>query len=505
MKNKPLFKHDLIKLLRSFTAKEQKRFLMFLNSEFFVTRKALVILYTELIKFHPLYTNVSCSKESLYSIVYPGMNYNGGTMRDLLSSLYEAAAEFIAIDSMIKNNNTLSQKIYELSQRGLHKNAAKLIREFSAIKGNSGFIDSSYFLERYKLQVMNINLKMIFSNRTSKKSITRLTEDFRSAEEFLLLYSFMEITANFSNLIIFEDRFIDSPADGDFIKAVNEICDSSLYKLVKSKSQYSFVAELYIAMIQAFQKAGNFKYYEKYRNLVKASLPHLSNDEISMHYSKLISCCILGAKYSKHPDNYNSELLKLYLIFLENGYYRDNKTRYIPVNLFRTVVLQAVKLKKLQWLLRVINRFVDELLPSERENMKQYAMAFYYFSTGRSGKALETISSIDITQFIFKYDIYNLKLRIFYEDNELNSALELIHAYTQFLRNDKMMPAPRKAFHRAFLKYIKRLISITEGSKKFEAGLEIQKLQNESCAYKDWLTEKLSLFESSKKNYSMAG
>ena len=155
--------------------------------------------------------------------------------------------------------------------------------------------------------------------------------------------------------------------------------------------------------------------------------------------------------------------------------------------------------------MKIINKFIDDIQPADRDNMKNFAMAFYFYTSGRSGEALEAIGKLNITQFIFKYDIYNLKLRIFYEENDIIAAMELINTYRQFLRTDKMMPTARKLFHRNFMKYTRRLIMISEGSKKFKAGLEIQKLQNEDCVYKEWLIEKLSLFDTSHKNYLRTG
>ncbi|MBL8016164.1 MAG: hypothetical protein JNK43_02750 [Ignavibacteria bacterium] len=162
-------------------------------------------------------------------------------------------------------------------------------------------------------------------------------------------------------------------------------------------------------------------------------------------------------------------------------------------------------MNNLSWLKKVIGKFANDLQPADIDNMRNFAMAFYYYASGRSGDALETIGKLNITQFIFKYDIYNLKLRIFYENKEYDAALELIHSYRQFLRSDKLMPASRKVFHRNFTKYVSRLVAIAEGSKKFEAGLEIQKLEKEDCAYKEWLTEKFGSFTRTRRKYSIAG
>ncbi len=57
-------------------------------------------------------------------------------------------------------------------------------------------------------------------------------------------------------------------------------------------------------------------------------------------------------------------------------------------------------------------------------------------------------------------------------------------------------------FHRTYMKYAARLIAITDGSNKYEAGLEVKRLEKENCVNKEWLIEKLSLFDKRRRKYS---
>ncbi len=505
MKKKPLFKHDLIALLRSFTPKEQKRFVLYLSSEFFTTRKALGVLFSKLVTFHPLYTDENCSKEALYSEVYPGLSYNGGTIRDLLSELHVAAIDFITIEAIRRKNDNNLTGIFELRQRGLPKQAFKILSEHMPGNYQLKNLDSEYFIDRYNAHIEKINLNTTFRHQAREKSIKSLFNDVRESELSILMFSILEITANYSNFILIEERFQESDPEGFMKSTIKQLRKSGLLSLVKQHPDYGFMVEVYNAMLDAIYNRGKFEQYKVYRDLVDRYSSKFSADEASMHYSKLISCCILGTKYGREKADFNNELLSLYYSFLENGSYRNNRTKYIPSVLFRNVVLHAVKMNNLSWLKKVIGKFANDLQPADIDNMRNFAMAFYYYASGRSGDALETIGKLNITQFIFKYDIYNLKLRIFYENKEYDAALELIHSYRQFLRSDKLMPASRKVFHRNFMKYVSRLVAIAEGSKKFEAGLEIQKLEKEDCAYKEWLTEKFGSFTRIRRKYSIAG
>lgn len=505
MKNKPLNKHDLVAVLRSFSPKELKRFSLYLASEYFTTRRSLQTLFESLIQFHPLYTDVECSKESLYNQVYPGLSYNGGTMRDLLSELFEAAVDFLTMEALVKEKRIKLAKVTQLRERGLAKQAFKYLGEKSVEEECAKLADSEYFIRNYELLIQKINLNEIFRRQTRQKSISRLFDDIKNSGLSLILYSILETTANYSNLLLMQSRFQETESENFMIDIVNKYHKSGLYDLVLKDPQTGFIVEVYISMLDALIKKGNVDKYRKYKLKIALYSFKLSKDELSMHFSKLINCCIRGSRNGKNKPYFDNELTCLYSEILEKGIYRNNKTKYIPSNLFRAIVLHAVKMNNLAWLKKVIGKFANDLQPADIDNMRNFAMAFYFYASGRSGDALETIGKLNITQFIFKYDIYNLKLRIFYENKEYDAALELIHSYRQFLRSDKLMPASRKVFHRNFMKYVSRLVAIAEGSKKFEAGLEIQKLEKEDCAYKEWLTEKFGSFTRIRRKYSIAG
>ncbi|MBE2217075.1 MAG: hypothetical protein IAE90_02650 [Ignavibacteria bacterium] len=505
MKNKPLVRHDIISLLRTFSAKDIKRFSLYLSSEFFTTRRSLLILYNRLIEFHPLYTHVNCTKELLYSEVYPELKYNGGTMRDLLSDLHEAAVDFITMEALRKDKCAHLTRVKELRERGLAKQAFKYLEEQTQEENNLNNIDSNYFLNRYNLFIQKINLNAIFRHKTRQKAVNSMFDDINDSGLSILLFSILEITANYSNFILMESTFREEADDGFMNNTIKDLHNSGIFRRVMRQENFGFMAEVYLSMLDALLKKGSFEKYTEYKALVKKYSSKFSRDELSMHYSKLISSCIRGAQSGKHSDKFNIELISLYYELLEKGYYRNNKTKYIPSNLFRAIVLHSVKMNKLDWLKKVIGRFLNEVQPADIDNMRNFAMAYYFYASGRSGKAIEAICKLNITQFIFKYDIYNLKLRIFYENGEYSAAIELIHTYRQFLRCDKLMPSSRKVFHRNFMKYAARLLAIADGSKKYEAGLEMQKLDKEDCAYKEWLTDKFTLFAGARKKYSIAG
>jgi tetratricopeptide (TPR) repeat protein len=161
---------------------------------------------------------------------------------------------------------------------------------------------------------------------------------------------------------------------------------------------------------------------------------------------RLISCAVLGAKYGRKKDYFDLELLQLYKIFLDKDLYKDNKTNYVPASLYRLIISHGVKVNRPEWLHNIISEAGPKLHPNLRENLQNYALANYYSVAGEYNTAFEYINKLEIDYFMFKYDLYYLKLKAYYDLGELEPALELLHTFRQFIRNDSIITSSRKVF-----------------------------------------------------------
>lgn len=505
MRKKHLLNNDLIALLRTLTKDEFKKLGLYLRSKYFGYRNSLSILLIELKRFHPLYTHIHCTKELLYARVYPGKTFNEDSMRDLLSSLTHAITRFLVFEQIKEDFIVNHLFAKELRLRNLPRLLEKKLYQAEEALDNNTGIDCDYFLLRYKLQAERFNYDMVYSNITSRKSILKQTEEIKKFTTYVIIHSMLEILASYIALIIQFEKYGTNFADQYLHQSIIQFPTDKLYALVKN-SRYAYILNVYISMMKAFKKRGGLKVYEHYRDTVYKHQKKLSFDEMSFHVSRMISCCILGAKYGSSRKFFNSELVKLYDQFLKNEYFKDNKNKYIPPNLFRAIILHAAMMGKMTWLNKIIHQYSVALHPNDRENLQLFAQALYYYHSSQAGEALQSIAKMKITYFIFKYDIYNLKLRIFYEQGLYQEALELLHTYKQFLRTDSMMQGSRKVFHKKFVLYMEKLIRIAEGSKKDEPGLLVQRLENsDTIVNKEWLIEKLKQCEKNIKRYQQAG
>lgn len=506
VKTQPVYKHNLVNLLRSFSKSELKKLMRFLSSPYFAHRDSIKILLKELIKYHPLYTDIRCTRENLYKKVYPQKKYNADSLRDLFSSLLKAVLKFIITEGTTSDPYVFRYVAKELRERSTPGLGLKKIKNMDSEFDSMHGIDSDFFFLKYRLEIEKFNYGMAFDKIKSSRPVIYHTERLKQANIYIIVYALLEILSTYINLIIYSEKYGVMADDKELKSIINDFPVDKIFALAHGKSKYDYIIEIYKALLNAFEKTGSFEAFTEYKKLVMSHSNKLSFDEISFHYSRMISCAILGEKYGEAKNEFRTELLALYETFLKKSYYIDKKTYHIPQGLFRAIILHALKMNKVDWLHKIIIENTDNIQPAEKENMKYFAMAYYYFATGQRGKAIENITKLKITNFVFKYDIYTLKLKIFFEEKSYNAALEIIHTFRQFLRNDKIMPNTRKVFHLNFVKYYEKLLKLAEGSKKDEAGLLIKKIEkNLPVANRDWLIDKLSVFAQPAKKYTRAG
>jgi len=494
MKNKAILEHDLVIILRSFSESELKKFGDFLSSPYFSYRPSLKKAYNELIKFHPLYTHVSLTKEYLYQKVFPKKKINNDTMRVLLSLLHDAAVKFLAYENISKDININFNLFKELKERNLISQYSNQVYKISNNIESKEEIDSDYFMLKFKLAAELNYLDIRTDKLITPYNAVKLVEQTRLGSIYIIIYFISEIVTNYTNLIINADRFSSAALDEHIYNTIKGFSPEKLFAGFRGISKYDFIIDVYKTLLTAFIKRGSWKAYNNYKKEVQKNLISFSYDETSFHYSHLISCTMLGVKYGHCRNKFDNELLELYSDFIDKNLYIDNKVKYIPSNLYRAILLHGVKMDSLEWLHRIISEAEPKLHPDDRENMQYYANGQYYFALGRFDESLEFINKLSIDNFIFKYDLYELKLRIYFDREMYEPALELIHSYRQFIRKDPMVPPGRKTWHRNFTYYTEKLIKASLINSRIDVEILILKLQKINNIYhKQWLLDRVNV------------
>jgi len=486
-----LYKPKIFDVLRTFSAEEFKEFGRFVRSEYFNRNKKAALLFEAIKDYYPLFTSTQLEKERLFIKISP-KKFNDSTMRNMFSALIRLAGQFIAIEKLKTNTAVWNDNLLlGLMQRNL-TSLTKIVldKQEQELKSLNG-VESGSFLNRYYHEINKYNFSILDGKVIKLKHVKAQLIKLRDSGVFITIHFIMELVSNQINLFLTTGKFNVSDMSDLTEKILQDFELEAAYKKLKNKTEYGFILALYIKLLRSFAHPENHKLFIDYRHCVDKYINRLGPDEISFHYSRIISYVTL--KITQFPSNsqYLDELFELHEIIINNGYYLNSKVTYIPASLYRNIIQIALRSNQIGWLVKFMAKAPGLLAPQHSESMLNYGNALAAYETGKPDLALDTMHKISLDNFIYKYDLYNLRIKIFFDKGNYETLVDTIHAYMIFIKNDPLQTKRRKDENRNFAKYIKRLAEFREGTGKIDINFHRHKLdENELVANKPWLEEK---------------
>src|SRR5437868_5136288 len=108
-----MFSHKIFNLLGTFSTEEIKKFEDFLKSPYFSKKHNTIILFKELMRYYPTFTDKNLSRKSLYKKIFASDKYIDSSLRALFANLLTLAQDFLAIESFKKDKLNVNNYILE--------------------------------------------------------------------------------------------------------------------------------------------------------------------------------------------------------------------------------------------------------------------------------------------------------------------------------------------------------------------------------------------------------
>ena len=492
-----LHKNKIIEILATFSKEDVKRFREYLNSPFFNKSEKLIRLYEALIIFHPHFNSRNFTEINIFNNLNPGMKFNISTFRNLLSDLSFAAENYLSIvnfnEKYFEKKDCLRNEQFKRNLSGhLDAGLKKAEYELNNIKN----IDAPYFLNKYKLSTDRLNFNLLFKNKTGKDVILENKRNLNEHGKNITCFFANEINRINDNILVMGKTFEIYDDDNFVLNLVSVLNLEKILALLAEGNEnesISILFKLLLAKSKAFSNPDNSRFYYDYKKLVLKEVDTLDKDELRYHTIRLLKYCMMKNSQDSgdETEDFRTERFNVYNLILENKYYKCCVSDFIPVELYRTVLLLSLELKKYTWAFNFIKKYKSELPPDRRENLFNFSCAEYYFCRGRYTDAMKSFHKVKFDHFMLKIDMKNLMLRTYYELDLFDNALSLIDTYKHFLSNDKTLSADEKRINKNFINVLQKMILYRASGKKAGKYLIEQELQKD-CSHKDWMLEKLS-------------
>lgn len=490
-----LFNLKVIEILKSFSQEEVNKFRKVIYSPYFNNGRKVTVLFNELIKFYPHFASKLLTKKHICLKLSGEENFNLSTFRSLCFDLQNLLYKFLSIEHLINSNFTSKNFLLkELNRKGHFNLQRRIIKKTSRELDNCKDVDFDYFYERYIFDSYKYNYIRETGKVLNKSQALCQISHLSGSDYYLTLMFITELVCDYINIVVFSDKYNIDVSDNHTLLILKSINLNKLFDSIRGNERYDYIIELYSALYWAYNSMSKHRYLE-YKRLIKSYSDRLSTDEKSFHYSRLISFCII--KNNNCVSKYFvRELFKLYEFFLMNEYYVDKKINYIPNNLFRAILLLALSFKKYQWAENFVNIYHTKVQEKERLSMYYFGYALLYYEMANYEKCKEFIKKFNIDNFIFKFDVYVLKLKTLIENENPQEAIDLLESFDEFLRKDNMLSEDKKKTYINFGRFASYLIKFKEGKRKYELGfIKTQLMKTENVTSKNWLLEKISILE----------
>lgn len=462
-----------ISVFKTFSRKELSRFIDFLNSPYFNKGKKYIARFCEeLASYHPDYFSEASIKEKVYSKLYPDEKYNDQRFRKLSSELYKLLTDFLAVDSFMKDENEMNANILsQLMERKLGN-----IFELEVKKSYEDLQKINLRNDYYNKKMYDLiyNEKFFYFQRKRNHALGIYDKEM----EFFTKYS----------LSLIMTKFIERAMEERFFKS-REFKMPLFKEIVKYLEENKFLNDpvvrlLYLQLILCTQD--NDESFYKLRKLLYKEEKKISKNQIRMIYTILVNYAV--ERSEKGVIAFQKEILGLNLEIIG----KKLTSQYLSGFQFINIVTLLLKFGKAKQLARFIEENSGLLNPEMRQTILDFSFACVRFYEKDFESSLEQLSKINFDHYQLKFQIKNLTLKIYYEQNQFESIFSLTDSYKHIIKRETSIPASIRKTILDFLKILIALSELRSGRKKTDKWILDKEIRSLQPAEKSWLKEKIS-------------
>lgn len=446
------------------------------------------MLLNYLTQFHPEYPQSVSENELIYRNLFHTDKYDEKKIMNLITDLTRAVKDFLIHKEIeedeIQSLICLSKAYYN---RKLLKNNYSLLKSLEK-KLTPEFSE----LDDYYSGFRKLNaLKYAYYNENNdyEKIIDCETQYFvASATQFIIDYTKF-LSAKKPALSTYgmkmENHFAESVLDSFDID-----------KLIKLTEKEDFLNTSLITLhyyrFKTIKESNDIKHYYTLKEYFYKIMPLLSRKEKHFIFSHMENYCVIKVREGK--NDFKREGFEVYKNMFKNNAYSVSANEYMQILSFRNIIYYCNMLNETEWMKYLIENYLFALNPDYREDMRNFTLANYYFDKKDFENALKSISKkFDNEFFLFKTDVKNLILQIYFELNNIEPAYSLVDSYKHFLSTSKEISESHKEVFNNFLKHYFELLKLKSGQSKENISLIKSKIEKEkNIVNKFWLIEKVN-------------
>ncbi|MFK7980997.1 MAG: hypothetical protein AB8G86_13510 [Saprospiraceae bacterium] len=435
----------LILLLKTFKKSEWRRFKEFLASPYFNKRTDLIAFFSYIANIHPDFSEKKLNKTTVFKKLYPNQIYDDKQMRYLMNYTLKAAEQFLGQQKITELSLMNNYILEALVDKNLEKHSK---RYFDKIEENQEEIQEKsviYYYSKYKLAD---TANKHFNNQDLRKDDSNL----KLASENLDLFYFYN-KLKYSCEMLNRQKVFSTKYDLVFTNLLHEY-------LEKRNIQKEPLIAIYFQIFVLQSKAYATENFEVLKGLIQKYNLVIPSIEKQHIYSYAINYCGRQIKFNNNALYYVDQCLTLYLEGIQQEFLFVNG-HLSPWN-FKNVVKLAVNLKRFDWTAKFIQTYYKKLAPEFQEDALHYNLADLAYRRKNYKDAQYHLLRVQYSDVFYTLGAKTMLLKIYYENNEIESLFSLIASFSIYLRRNKQVS---NNFRETYLNFTMLLHQIIRANK----------------------------------------
>jgi len=324
-------------------------------------------------------------------------------------------------------------------------------------------IDEDVYLKYYQMEYLNYKNSVLQDSKLfGDKSVIRQQQFTLNSAKDIYVYSLTKLVISFMNYTI---QNIDSSYKN---QAPYPVLIAPMFDILKKpefrsydKHQKSIIL-LYHHLYLMFYNLESDNHYNSYKKFFFKIRNMFNADFSKSHFNVLTNYCHLRHRLNGNDGKYNTEGMNVLRSYIGNKMYVNENSKCLSPILYRNFVINC----NIPGTKDILKKFIDEetynVHEKHRKDMLNFGNAYYFYLKKDYGTALKHMLDLKHPKFLYKYDIRNLELKIYFDKGSFVDLNSVLHNYRANINSEPLFTKNDKEKYKLLINNFRELMRIAE-------------------------------------------
>lgn len=489
-----MLKSAMLEVLRTFSDEEYIKFGHFIKSTYHNKNTNAVRLFSEIKKYAPGFVSEELGKENVWKKLFPGKEYNYGTMKNIIHELSKLAMKFIVLEEFEEN---MLEKDIMLMNCLNERNISKLFyvkmneieREYSKIS----FSKDYFFINDFYNAYSKIKWIEIYHSRANK--LDNITEKDLISGSSAFIYTFLIYLFKYYNNVLTDSLTHNFSMEKNvlpvFLKEISPEIIDRLLAVIKVNSERDYnILSVFWKMSKSQLNNDNVEYFYDFKKALHQNVGLFSRWDAKDLFSLMANS---AGNINPSKINTDRELFEISDTMLNNNilFNRDGTMSVLDFQLY---LWRAFNVNEFEAIRKFRDKYINKIPQESIDYLRNLSDSYLLFGEGKFEKVLEIISRLQSPDFSLKVKMKHIRAMCLYELKDQLTFFNEYKSIYHFLRNNKSLSMKVKNDTKRLFEYIKKMFRLTDDFDKYEFEMLRNEINNSSLNKSSWLNRKIVEF-----------